>query len=328
MERNSSQATLRSAVAVALVLFALYSRAVHADCQLARILELPVSEQHPQPTIAVQINGHDLKFVVDSGAIDNMISPAVATRLKLQTYYPANSGVRRRGVAAGNLLEIARIKELKVAGLTIKDAELSVISGAAMGDGVIGQNMLQHFTVEYDFGGGAMRLFASSGCESANFAYWLTPGQQYSSMRIGLVDASNPYTTGEAYINGHRMRVTFDSGMPRSLLTREAAASAGVKLNSKGVVDVGFTERIGWTPVKTYVGRFKSFKIGDHEQISDIDIPIGDFKLKSVDMLIGADFLMTHRVIVGNKEERLLWSYSGGPVFDAPLEKTAPASAD
>jgi predicted aspartyl protease len=319
---------LRIAVAVSIVAIGWGSHMSYADCQLARILELPVSEQHPQPTIAVQINGHDEHFVVDSGAIDNMISPAVAAQLKLQTYYPANAGVRRRGVAGRNLIEIARIKELKVAGLTIKDAELSVIGGDAIGDGVIGQNMLQHFMVEYDFGNGVMRLFASSSCESANFAYWLTPGQQYSSMRIGLVDAGNPYTTGDAYINGHRIRVTFDSGMPRSLLTREAAASAGVKLNSKGVVDVGFTKRIGWTPVKTYVGRFKSFKIGDHEQISDIDIPIGDFKLKTVDMLIGADFLMTHRIIVGNKEERLLWSYSGGPVFDAPLEKAAPAPAD
>jgi Aspartyl protease len=171
-------------------------------------------------------------------------------------------------------------------------------------------------------------LFTSSGCDSANFAYWLAPDQQYSSMRIGMIDAGNPYTRGEAYINGHKIRVVFDSGMPRSLLTREAAARAGVKLNSKGVADVGFTQRIGWTPVKTYVGRFKSFKIGDNEQTSDIDIPIGDFKLGSADMLIGADFFMTHRIIVGNKEERLLWSYSGGPMFDAPLEKAAPSSAD
>ena len=319
---------LRSAVAVSIVAIGFGTRITYAGCQLAKILELPVSEQHPQPTIPVQINGHEEHFVIDSGAIDNMISAAAAAQLKLQTYYPATAGVRRRGAVGRNLIEIARIKELKVAGMTIKDGELSVIGGDAIGDGVLGQNVLQHFAVEYDFGDGMMRLFASSGCESANFAYWLEPDQQYSSMRIGLVDASDPYTKGEAYINGHKISVIFDSGMPRSLLTREAAARAGVKLNSKGVVDVGFTERIGWTPVKTYVGRFKSFKIGDNEQTSDIDIPIGDFKLKAVDMLIGADFFMTHRIIVGNKEERLLWSYSGGPMFDAPLEKAAPSSAD
>jgi hypothetical protein len=43
-------------------------------------------------------------------------------------------------------------------------------------------------------------------------------------------------------------------------------------------------------------------------------------------MLLGTDFFMTHRIIVGNKEERLLMSYSGGPVFDASPDTDAPAS--
>jgi predicted aspartyl protease len=300
----------------------------YADCQLAKILEVPVSEDHPQPTIPVQINGHAEHFVIDSGAIDNMISAALASQLKLQTYYPANSSVRRRGVPAARPIEIARIKELKVAGMTIRDGELSVISGAAASDGVLGQNVLQHFAVEYDFGDGMMRLFISNGCQSAKFAYWLEPDQQYSSLRIGMVDASNPYTTGEAYINGHRIKVAFASGMSRSILTREAAERIGIKLDSPDVLDIGYTKRSGSDPVKTHVVRVKSFKIGDNEQIANIEIPIGDVKLRSVDMLLGTDFFMTHRIIVGNKEERLLMSYNGGPVFDSSRDTDAPASQD
>jgi predicted aspartyl protease len=317
---------LRLGLAASILVSPLVLSTAYADCQLAKIMELPVSEEHPQPSIPVEINGHAEHFVIDSGAIDNMVSAAVASQLKLQTYYPANSSVRRRGVPASRPVEIARIKELKVAGMTIRDGELSVIGGAAAGDGVLGQNILQHFAVEYDFGDGMMRLFISNGCQSAKFAYWLEPDQQYSSLRIGMVDASNPYTMGEAYINGHRVKVAFDSGMSRSILTREAAERIGIKLDSPDVLDIGYTKRSGWDPVKTHVVRVKTFKIGDNEQIANINIPIGDVQLRSVDMLLGTDFFMAHRIIVGNKEERLLMSYNGGPVFDSSRDTDAPAS--
>jgi hypothetical protein len=122
--------------------------------------------------------------------------------------------------------------------------------------------------------------------------------------------------------------------MSRSILTREAAERIGIKLDSPDVLDIGYTKRSGWDPVKTHVVRVKTFKIGDNEQIANIEIPIGDVKLRSVDMLLGADFFMTHRIIVGNKEERLLMSYNGGAVFDsspdtdAPLKRSAPSSTD
>jgi len=334
MERKPLQPLLRWGLAAAISVSPLAVPTAHADCQLAKIIELPVSQEHPQPSIPVEINGHTEHFVIDSGAMDNMVSAAVASQLKLQTYYPANSSVRRRGVPASRPIEIARIKELKVAGMTIKDGELSVIGGAASGDGVLGQNVLQHFAVEYDFGDGMVRLFITNGCQSARFAYWLEPDQQYSSLRIGLVDAGNPYTMGEAYINGHRIKVAFDSGLPRSLLTREAAERIGIKMNSADVVDIGYTKRSGSDPVKTHVVRVKSFKIGDNEQIANIRIPIGDLQLRSVDMLLGNDFFMAHRIIVGNKEERVLMSYRGGPVFDStrdmagPREKTMPSTTD
>jgi predicted aspartyl protease len=300
-----------------------HANSADAGCRLARVLELPINADSPQPMIPVKINGQDKRFLVDSGAIDSMIRSSAVAELKLQTYYPSNAGVRVKGVGSSSVIEIARVKELKVAGITIKDGELSVIGNGGAGDGVLGQNVLRHFAVEYDFANGYMRMFTSDGCESAKFAYWLTPGQQYSSVRIGLVDAQNPYTVADAYVNGHRIRVAFDSGLSRSILTKDAASRAGVKLNSDEVIEAGYTAGIGREPVKTYVGRFSSFKIGDNERINNIVIPIADIKLKFADMLVGADFFMSHRIIVGNKEERLLMSYNGGPVFNLSKQDAA-----
>jgi predicted aspartyl protease len=316
-------ASIALAAAVSVSPLTVQANSADAGCRLARVLELPINANSPQPLIPVKINGQDKRFLVDSGAIDSMIRSSAVSELKLQTYYPSNAGVRVKGAGSSSVIEIARVGELKVAGITIKDGELSVIANDDAGDGVLGQNVLQHFAVEYDLAGGYMRMFTSAGCESAKFAYWLTPGQQYSSLRIGLVDAQNPYTVGDAYVNGHRIRVAFDSGLSRSILTKDAAARAGVKLNSDEVVEVGYTAGIGREPVKTYVGRFAHFKIGDNERIDNIRIPIADVKLKFADMLLGADFFAAHRIIVGNKEERLLMSYNGGPVFDVSRQDAA-----
>jgi predicted aspartyl protease len=311
------------AATASMFLAAARAHSAEAGCRLARVMELPINADSRQPLIPVKINGQEKRFLVDSGAIESMIRPSAAAQLKLQTYYPSNAGVSVRGVAGFSHIEIARVNELEVAGITIKDGELSVFPVEDAGDGILGQNILRHFAVEYDLANGYMRLFSSAGCESANFAYWLTPRQQYSSLRIGMVDAQNPYTLGDAYVNGHRIRVAFNSGLSRSILTKEAAARAGVKLSSDGVVEAGYTAGIGREPVKTYVGRFASFKIGDNEHVENIRIPIADIKLRYADMLLGADFFMSHRIIVGNKEQRVLMSYNGGPVFNLSAQEVA-----
>jgi predicted aspartyl protease len=316
MRKTANPHVFLLALAVAVTCGSLLAAAARADCQLAKILDLPVNSDDPQARIPAQINGQELRLLVDSGAVESMVSTATAARLKLQTYYPANSGVRRRGSADVNHIEIARVPEMKVAGLTIKDGEMSLIGGSAVGDGVLGQNVLRHFTVEYDFGHGMMRLFTANGCESAKFAYWLAPEDRYSSMRIGIVEDSNPYTAGEAYVNGARVRVVFDSGLTRSIITRDAAARAGVKVKTKERVDAGVAEAPGLEHLKTYVGEFATFKIGDNEQLRNVKIPIADVKLRYADMLLGADFFMAHHIIVGNKEERLMMSYNGGPPFN------------
>jgi tetratricopeptide (TPR) repeat protein len=66
--------------------------------------------------------------------------------------------------------------------------------------------------------------------------------------------------------------------------------------------------------VETWIGRFSSFKIGEEEiqnaQLRFADIPI------SVDMLLGADFFLSHRIMLSNSQHQIYITYGGGPVFD------------
>jgi len=74
---------------------------------------------------------------------------------------------------------------------------------------------------------------------------------------------------------------------------------------------------------KSYIASFASFKIGDSEEIKNAKLRIADIGLDNADMLLGADFFVSHRVFVANKEHVLFLTYNGGPVFDLSQKRTA-----
>jgi tetratricopeptide (TPR) repeat protein len=220
-------------------------------------------------------------------------------------------------------VRVATVKEFTIVGITAKNVEF-LVAGSDFGNaGLLGQNLLEKFDVEYDLATGAIRLFHTEDCGHALLAYWLAPGQSYSSMPIDRVDPLHPNTIGVAYVNGKKIRVVFDTGAFTSVLSLKAAERAGVKPDSPGVVASGYSGGIGRGMIKEYIAPFASFKIGDAEEIKNTRLRIGNIGLDNVDMLLGADFFVSHRVFVANKEHKLFLSYNGGPVFNLSQNRAA-----
>jgi len=302
--------------------------AADKKCTVSRILELPITMNSLRPTIPVKINNRDAKFVLDSGAFYSIMSSATAAEYNLKLK-PAPFGFRIIGIGGSAEAKIATVKEFTIVGITIKNVEFLVGgSEVAAYEGLLGQNLLEKFDVEYDLATGAIRLFRTEGCEHALLAYWLKPGQDYSSMHIDAIDPANPHTIGVAYVNGQSIRVAFDTGAFTSLLSTKAAARAGIKPDSEGVIEAGDSGGLGRGRVKTYIARFASFKIGDSEEIKNARLRIADMDLGFADMLLGADFFVSHRIFVANREHKLFLSYNGGPVFNLSKGSGAAAAAN
>lgn len=297
-------------------------------CKLVKVGELPITMESFRPKLPVKLDGKDASFVLDSGAFYSTISSATAAQYHLKLIN-APYGYEIQGVGGSAAAQIAIVKELTIVGATIKNAEFLVAGGEVGGDGLMGQNLLQNFDVEYDLAHGAIRLFHTSGCGHSQLAYWLKPGEQYSFMPIDPIDRSNPHTIGYAYVNGKRIKVAFDTGAFMSVLSTSAAERAGVKTDSPGVSEAGYSGGIGRGLVKTYIARFDSFKIGDGEEIQHAKLRFAKMDLDFTDMLLGADFFISHRIFVSNKEHRIFLSYGGGPVFDLSkhTDQEAPAAA-
>jgi tetratricopeptide (TPR) repeat protein/predicted aspartyl protease len=297
-----------------------------AKCQLNKVIELPITMLGMRPTFTAKINGADARFTLDSGAFYSIISSATAAQFQLRLR-PGPYGLKVKGVGGSTDTSLAVVKVFTLAGIPLQDVEFLVGGSEIGGDsiGLMGQNLLEKFDVEYDFARGVVRLFKADDCKHTLLAYWVTPEQALSMLDISHVTPSRPHTTGTASINGAKITVVFDTGATNSVLTARAAARAGVKPDTAGVVDGGYSSGIGRSKVKTYIAPFSSFKIGDGEEIKNARLRIADIDLDEGDMLLGADFFLSHHVFVANSQHRLYLTYNGGPVFN--LSKTAPPVA-
>jgi tetratricopeptide (TPR) repeat protein/predicted aspartyl protease len=320
--------------AVRVIVFALLSATLvpfsaFAECKRSKV-DLPVTIQGTRPVIGAKFNGQDVRLLVDSGAFFSMISSAAVEQFKLRTGM-APFGLVMRGVGGTTVPSLATVKVFTLANADVSNVEF-LVSGNEVGAGsssagLIGQNFLEKWDVEYDLANGMIRLMRDKDCRKTVLAYWLTPGQSYTVISIQNPTPREPLTMGSAYINGVKIRVTFDTGASLSLLSLAAAERAGVKVDMPGVADGGLSRGIGRNTVKTYIAPFDSFKFEDGEEIRHTHLRIGDVNLNPSDMLLGADFFLSHRVFVANSQNKLYFTYNGGPVFNlTAASKPAPDS--
>jgi tetratricopeptide (TPR) repeat protein/predicted aspartyl protease len=295
-----------------------------AKCKLSKALEFPITMAGLTPMLAAKINGADAHFVLDSGASYSLISAATAAEFKLRLE-PAPEGLRLWGVGGSTEPSIATVKDFTIAGITLHHVEF-LVGGGETGGGLLGQNFLQAWDVEYDLAKGVVRLFKAEDCKHTRLSYWVPPDQSPSMMDIDAYAEAS--TKGVAFINDTKIRVQFDSGAWTSVISLKAAARAGVKPDMPGVVDAGYTSGVGRRMVKTYIAPFASFKIGDDEEIKNTKLRIAEVDLGDTEMLVGADFFLSHHLYVANSQHRIYFTYNGGPVFNLSKSTSAQSPAD
>jgi tetratricopeptide (TPR) repeat protein len=306
--------------------------AAGAACQVRRIAELPVTMANGyRPMITAKINGTDARFIADSGAFYSLISPgtAAASGLKLR---PTPMGFRLGGVGGETSASIATVKTFTLAGVPIRDVEFFVGGTDTGTAGLLGQNVLGLGDVEYDLPHGAIRLFRSRDCGKSSLAYWAGQDGVYWMMKILPLDEAGRHTVGTVYVNGQPLRATFDTGAERTVMSRKAAERAGVKPGDPGVEAAGISGGLGRATAAVWEGPFQSFKLGD-EELRNVRLHIADTDFGDSDMLVGADFFISHRVYVDNVSHRMFFSYVGGKIFgisarrEGETEVAAPSAA-
>jgi tetratricopeptide (TPR) repeat protein/predicted aspartyl protease len=300
-----------------------------AGCKVGQLLELPVSMRGLRALVPAKINGTEVQLAVDSGAFYSILSPGSAASLHLNLER-VPTGFYMQAIGGSVAPQLTTVKEFTLGGYPVKDVEFLVGGSEIDRDavGVMGQNVLNMADADYDFSNGRLRLLRAIDCPKTNLAYW-SKGQDVSIIELDRHEHSTA-TTGSAYVNGVKISVQFDSGAQESTISVRAARRAGVSTDGPEVRNGGSIGGFGRRFVQSWVAPFQSFRIGS-EEVRNTRLRIGDIDIENIDMLIGADFFLSHHVLVANSQHLLYITYNGGPVFKLPspqssLEPAPPAT--
>jgi predicted aspartyl protease len=317
---------LRRGLALGLLLGAVNA---HAACKIAQIAELHVDRVNNQPFVNGQINGQPVRILLDTGAADSFMSGGTARRLKLSL---RDSNATYRGVNGETRLQFAVVDHLKIDSFSADDL-LFHVTGAKRGENpdeagfVLGANFFWHFATEFDLAHGVIRLLQPIDCKPEQLVYW---DQSYFLATTEFMTSNDPWIITHVTVNGTRLRALLDSGATTSSISTIAARQAGVTTDSPGVVPS--TPVQGWAaqPLPTWIARFDTFSVGN-ETIRNARIRMGDLfgadrdsttgshiaqaDNQMPDLILGEDFLQSHRVVVLPHERTALFTYNGGTVF-------------
>jgi clan AA aspartic protease (TIGR02281 family) len=317
-------------------------RAVAADasgCKFGRIAEWPVRIEHGHLITDGTINGKAIAVLLDTGAMRTMIPRAAAARLDLTR--KGTLGGKMYGVGGESIVDTTIVDEFRVGQFARKDLPMFVTGEHDLGaDVLLGEDFYRQFDVEFDLAAEMVRLYRPENCATSLLAYWA--GANVGMVEFDRIHDSRPEIVLTVEINGRPIKALLDSGAPGSLLDKGEAARVGVTPETPGVVAGPVQYGLGGGSVPSWVGSFASFTIGN-ETIRDTEIVFADvFKgvaIKSIgsnipvkleglpSMLLGYDFLRSHRVLIAHSQRMIYFTYNGGPVFQrAPPGRTPPAA--
>jgi len=321
----------RRAIAILLTGIAFASAPIAAaaerGCTLLKIAEWPVRPGTGAPIVDGTINGQKVGILLDTGARTHLLRSA-AIRLGLVRYQ--DSPDRAVGIGGETVVEAVSVDSFEIAGTVRRNWRMSVVGETDLGGDVaalLGEDFLHRAEVEFDLAHNAIRLFQAKDCDSSALAYWTTERPNV----VALEDYSATYPSLELTIeiNGRPVRALLDSGASRSVLTKAQAAALGVTPDTAGVVAAGCGGGLGAKRIETWIGPFDSVAIGGeivrNPRLEFADIfkystfaQTGSLVTRAVprpDMLLGADFLRSHRVLVAHSQRKIYFTYAGGTVF-------------
>jgi len=306
----------RLLVPVASLALGALSTNAHAACTIGKVAELQVTMSGMTPVVKALLNGKEVKFTIDSSSFYNIISASGAANSGLRLM-PAPSWLAAKGADGKTLLSVSIADDFVVGGIRARNIEFLAGGGdsGSGSEGVLGQSLFQNYDVEYDLANGVIRLMRTEGCGDAGLAYWVSANQTFSMVDINAISPAQPFVSGVARLNGSQVRVLFDTGANASRISPQAARQAGLSANPSELIESGYSRGIGRPSVMTHLASFSSLKVGD-EEIRNPKLRVGDTR-EGTDMLLGADFFLSHRIYVSNTQHKLYFTYNGGRVFSA-----------
>jgi predicted aspartyl protease len=287
-----------------------------ARCKLVRLADWHVRILDTHPIVDGAVNGKPVGVLIDTGAYASILTKSAAEKFGLPLRMTGES-IPGIGGAESRLMT-TRLDELKIDEFSAKGLRVMVAGEKPMRgiDFILGQDVLSTVDVEFDYANAAVRLFRPVDCKGRSLAYW-DPGAQELQLHGDRRDVI------PVAVNGQKADAMIDSGGYMSMVQLAFAQDLGITPTSPGVEPAPCIYGVGEGMIHQWVARFDSIALGT-ETISNARVNIGDldsdfryYRTGGPDMMLGGDFLRTHRVLISHSQGKVYFTYAGGQVFTA-----------
>jgi predicted aspartyl protease len=305
--RTPGYLAAKAIIASYLVLAALAAKA--DTCEFRALQEIPLFQgaEGKHLTVAGSINRQPATMLVDTGASITLLTPKGVEKHKLtrriiDAMVEGSGGLSR--------LHRATINELVVGPFTAERMMLGVVHEMAETEYelIVGSDLWMQADLELDVPGKTLRLFRNIGCKpNAFLAYW-----DAKANTVPLEFASgDPRPRLKVTLNGIGFDAIIDTGAPSTTIFRRTAERLGLRPSSESNTVNIESGGVGSNRYRVFEAAV-TLGVGDKYNTNlPIFVADTDGQTRNFEVLLGLDWLRTHRVLIANSQRRLY--FSGSP---------------
>jgi hypothetical protein len=304
-----------------------------AACQMLQIAELDVTVQNNMPVVPVSIDGQSVRMILDTSYTRTQVSRSAAKDLHLKLRPSIISFYGPRGL---DVAEMAIVGNFAFAGSAVHQVVFYVtgqVESTGNVVGVIGEDILSHFDIEFDLSSSKIRFFTPKDCKGDEVAYWA-----HDYFVVDLTHTTVPdLPLFDVMLDGRKVLATLSSGDPQSTVTTQALGLSGIKPES-AVQSAGAMEGVSGKPINSSVVDIASLTIGQ-ETLKNAKLWIagpysryGMARFESQlehrafvepDLELGGDFFLAHRIYLARSQKKIYFTYNGGPNLSTAAPPTS-----
>jgi hypothetical protein len=324
-----------AAVAVGMAASLSSAATAAAGCQMLQLAEFDVTIQNNTPLVPVIIDGESVQMIVDTSYTRTQIRRSAAKELHLKL---RPSIVAFYGPNGLDKADMTSVPDFTFAGITTHQIAFYVTAQQVATEnvvGILGEDILSHFDIEFDLAPRKIRLFAPKDCKGDQVAYWthdyFVADLTHGEIAVPLIDVS---------LNGQKTLAAFSSGNPQSTVTIQAMRQSGIKPDT--AAQVAGTLQGGTTkPIYSSVVEFPSLTIGqetlhnaqlriagpyNRDDLARFESQLEHRAFIAPDLEIGGDFFLAHRIYLAHGEKKVYFTHNAGPISQtsAPPPSASP----
>ncbi|TFW19327.1 hypothetical protein E4L96_11895 [Massilia arenosa] len=323
-------AVMAAALAVATLLAPALSARAAPGCEYAGLQELPLE---PSPNghyigVAGTINQQPARLLLDTGASVTVLTPQAVDNFKLAR---RATDVSVEGAGGVSRLYRSTVQNMTIGPFNTGRLMLGVVKDMAPGlnyDVIVGSDLWMQADFEINMAEHWVRFFRAVGCDATAFLGYWDPAAKSVPLAYPYGD---PRPHLKVRVNGTELDAIIDTGAPVTMVFSRAAQRIGLHPADQSQATRGEGGGIGENRYQHYEASV-TLQVGSESTprtrlvVADTDGATRDYEL-----LLGLDWLRSHRVLFANSQRKLYFSASASAAAvpasaSAPLPAPAPAT--